>query len=58
MIRSSSFAAKSVSPAGQQVHASKRTISRDLLAAIERTHPLEAALAKLLIEEGAWALAD
>jgi len=37
---------------------SRRTISRELLAAMERTNPLEAALASLLIKEGAWALAE
>jgi len=41
---------------GQCPH--RRTISRDLLAAMERSHPLEAALANLLIKEGTWALAD
>lgn len=38
--------------------AARRTISRDLLAAMERSNPLEAALANLLIEEGSWAVAD
>ncbi len=36
----------------------RRTIARDLLAAMERSNPLEAALAHLLIEEGSWALAE
>jgi len=58
VIRSSPFAAKSISPTGPAREPSGRTISRDLLAAMERSHPLEAALANLLIKEGAWALAD
>jgi len=37
---------------------SRRTISRDLLAAMERSNPLEAALASLLVKEGTWALAE
>jgi hypothetical protein len=36
---------------------SPRTISRDLLAAMRRTHPLEAAMATLLIQEGSWEIA-
>jgi len=35
-----------------------RTISPGLLEAIRRTHPLGAAMATLLIQEGTWALAD
>lgn len=37
---------------------SPETIPRDILAAMEKRHPLEATLAKILIAEGAWALAE
>jgi len=36
----------------------RRIVSRDLLTAMERSNPLEAALAHLLVKEGAWALAE
>ncbi len=35
-----------------------RTVTRELLEAMRRTHPLEHAMACLLIREGTWTLAD
>ena len=37
---------------------SKRTVTRELLTALERQHPIEAAMARLLIREGSWRLVD
>lgn len=34
----------------------RRALSPDLLASIERTHPFEAGIAKVLIERGIWTL--
>jgi len=50
-----SSGAMSVAPATKE---SPRLVSRDLLEAMQRTNPLEAAMATLLIREGVWALAD
>lgn len=35
-----------------------RIVTRELLEAMRRTHPLEAAMATLLIKEGAWKVAE
>ena len=50
-----SSGAMSVAPATKE---NPRLVSRDLLEAMQRTNPLEAAMATLLIREGVWALAD
>lgn len=34
-----------------------RTVTRELLEAMRRTHPLEHAMATLLIQEGSWKIA-
>ena len=36
----------------------RRTVTRELLTALERRHPIEAAMAHLLIREGTWRLVD
>lgn len=50
--------AKRSAPSHPGRYPPKRIISRDLLVAMEKSHPLEAALANLLIKEGTWALVD